>query len=89
VLRYDALAEHASPPEMRELFRQERLGLYVLGVLLALLAYVPLVGLIAPVLFGLAFTHYLLGRLDRLREKPVDGGVVRPRRRGLSGPSGQ
>ena len=39
-------------------------ALYVLGLLLALLAYVPLVGFVAPVVFGLAFIRYLLGALE-------------------------
>src|SRR5207237_7576585 len=61
LLRYDALAEHADADEMRRIFRARRGALYLLGVLLALVAYVPLVGFFAPVLFGLAFIHYLLG----------------------------
>ncbi len=75
VLRYDALAEHADAAEMRAIFRARRGLLVGLGVLLALLAYVPLVGFIAPVLFGLAFTHYLLGELQALRAAPIEGGV--------------
>jgi hypothetical protein len=67
LLRYDALAEHADRQEMSRLFRERRLGLYILGLLLALAAYVPLVGLIAPVAFGLAYIRYLLGALERLR----------------------
>jgi hypothetical protein len=67
LLRYDALAEHASREEMAAVFRERRLGLYLLGVLLALVAYVPFVGLIAPVWFGLAFIHYLLAALERRR----------------------
>jgi len=63
LLRYDALAEHADADEMRRIFRGRRGALYVLGVLLALVAYVPLVGFFAPVLFGLAFIHYLLSTL--------------------------
>jgi hypothetical protein len=63
LLRYDALAEHADPIEMKLMFREQRGALYALGLLLALVAYVPLVGFFAPVLFGLAFTHYLLGAL--------------------------
>jgi hypothetical protein len=63
LLRYDALAEHADREEMARLFRIQRADLYVLGVLLALVAYVPIVGLFAPVLFGLAFIHYLLSAL--------------------------
>ena len=63
LLRYDALAEHADGDEMRRIFRARRGSLYLLGVLLALAAYVPIVGFFAPVLFSLAFIHYLLGAL--------------------------
>lgn len=63
LLRYDALAEHAAREEMGRVFRTQRGALYLLGALLALIAYVPLIGLIAPVWFGLAFIHYLLGAL--------------------------
>lgn len=67
LLRYDALAEHADAGEMARIFRERRFGLYALGVLLALAAYVPLVGLIAPVIFGLAYIRYLLGALHSSR----------------------
>lgn len=63
LLRYDALAEHADAGEMAALFRSRRGALYLLGVLLALAAYVPILGFFAPVLFGLAFIHYLLSAL--------------------------
>ena len=67
LLRYDALAEHAEREEMARLFRERRGSLYLLGLLLALAAYVPLLGLLAPVVFGLAFIHYLLGALNSAR----------------------
>ena len=67
LLRYDALAEHADPQEMKRIFAQRRGALYVMGLLLALVAYVPLLGFFAPVLFGLAFIHYLLGALAAAR----------------------
>jgi CysZ protein len=63
LLRYDALAEHADAQEMARLFRRRRGALYLLGLLLALAAYIPIVGFFAPVVFGLAFIHYLLGAL--------------------------
>jgi CysZ protein len=63
LLRYDALAEHADAGEMAQIFRSRRGALYLLGALLALAAYVPILGLFAPVLFGLAFIHYLLSAL--------------------------
>jgi hypothetical protein len=74
VLRYDALAEHADREEMARLFRERRGALLLLGLLLALIAYVPFIGFIAPVVFGLAFIRYLLGALQALRaeHRPVD-----------------
>ncbi len=77
VLRYDALAEHATGDEMQRLFAERRGALFWMGAILALLAYVPLVGFAAPVLFGLAFIHLLLGELQALREAPIEGEAVR------------
>jgi CysZ protein len=71
LLRYDALAEHAERAEMARLFRERRGALLTLGLLLALIAYVPFVGFIAPVVFGLAFIRYLLGALQEMRAAPV------------------
>ena len=67
LLRYDALAEHADRQEMRAVFRERRGHLYLLGLLLALLAYIPVAGFVAPVLFSLAFIRYLLGALAEHR----------------------
>ena len=67
LLRYDALAQHADRAEMARIFRERRGALWILGILLALLAYVPLVGFFGPVVFGLAFIRYLLGALIELR----------------------
>lgn len=73
VLRYDAVAEHASGEEMRALFSANRGSLFVLGALLAVLAYVPPLGFLAPVLSGLAFIHFLLADLERKRTAPIEG----------------
>lgn len=67
VLRYDALAEHADAAEMQRVCAGRRGNLYLLGLVLALMAYVPLIGFFAPVLFGLSFIHYLLGELQAMR----------------------
>jgi hypothetical protein len=77
VLRYDALAEHATADEMRAIFAANRNPLYLLGFVLALLAYVPLLGFFAPVLLGLAFIHFLLEQLQVAREAPIEGEAVR------------
>jgi len=81
LLRYDALAEHADAPEMKRIFGRRFGSLYLMGFLLALLAYVPIVGFFAPVLFGLAFIHYLLGALAAYRadeNKSLAGGNAPP-----------
>ena len=72
LLRYDALAEHAERDEMARIFRGRRAALYLLGALLSLVAYVPLLGLLAPVAFGLAFIHYLLGALSQQRGRDIN-----------------
>jgi len=69
MFRYDALAEHASREEFARIKLTSRGDLFLLGILLSLLLYVPLVNLVLPVLSGLAFTHFCLGRLDRARSR--------------------
>lgn len=76
VLRYDALAEHASPEEMRRLFAARWGGLYAMGLILALAAYIPLLGFFAPVLLGLSFIHYLLSALQDERVAPIEGSAL-------------
>jgi hypothetical protein len=77
VLRYDALAEHASADEMRAIFAANRGSLFLLGFVLALVAYVPMFGFFAPVLFGLWFIHFLLEQLQKWRQAPIEGETVR------------
>jgi CysZ protein len=72
LLRYDALAEHADKAEMARIFGERRGALYLLGFLMALLAYVPLVQFLGPVVFGLAFIHYLLGALSQQRGRDIN-----------------
>lgn len=67
LFRYDALAEHASREEYVELVKENRAALFGLGLVLAPLYYVPLVNLAAPVVSGLAFTHFCLALLARQR----------------------
>jgi hypothetical protein len=69
LFRYDALAEHASREEYAEIVKRNKNRLYVLGLVLAPLYYVPLVNLAAPVLSGLVFTHFCLGALVALRQQ--------------------
>lgn len=64
---YDALSQHASETEWEEIRRQHKLPLFMLGLTMALLAHVPLLGLLAPALAALAFVHYGLEALRRVR----------------------
>ncbi len=66
LLRYDAVAEHADRAEMKALFRERRGALYVLGLVMAIGAFVPLAGFLVPVAFGLGYIHYLLGALQKI-----------------------
>ena len=67
LFRYDALAEHASREEFVQLVRRNRGALFALGLMLAPLYYVPVVNLAAPVVSGLAFTHFCLALLAHSR----------------------
>ncbi len=71
MFRYDALAEHASAGEYHAVVQAAGGRLYALGLALAVLYYVPLVNLLAPILSALAFTHLCLGELARLRAAGV------------------
>ena len=68
LFRYDAIAEHASAPEMATLFKSDRSGWWGLGLLTGLVQFVPVLNLLGPVYAALAFIHYGLARLERLRE---------------------
>lgn len=65
--RYDALMEHADAEELRTVVVRERNGLWMVGVISGLLAYVPVLNLLVPAYSGLTFVHYCLGGLRRLR----------------------
>jgi hypothetical protein len=77
VFRYDALAEHGSAAEIAETIRRSSGEMFLLGVALALIGHVPLVGLVMPVYGGLAFIHYGLDRLGELRAEPIEGTATR------------
>ena len=69
LFRYDALAEHATRAEYRSIVTRRKWRLYALGLLLAVLYYVPFVNLIAPAFSGLAFTHFCLRELEVVRAR--------------------
>lgn len=65
---YDALMLHADEEELKRLREVQRAPMLLLGGAGAMLAYVPLLNLVAPALAGLSFVHYLLDVLRRDRD---------------------
>lgn len=66
---YDALMFHADKAELQRLRDDWRPQMLLLGGGSALLAYVPVINLVAPAFAGLAFAHYMLETLRRHRLK--------------------
>ena len=64
---YDALSLHATPDEWKAIRRAHKLPLFMLGLTMALLAHVPVLGLLVPALAALSFVHYGLEALRRSR----------------------
>lgn len=65
--RYDALMQHADRDEYRKLVAAHRRKLMLVGLGAGALNYVPLLNLFAPAFAGLAFVHYCLEGLRRMR----------------------
>ncbi len=74
---YDALSLHATPEEWRILRRERHGDLFILGLIMAVLAHVPLVGLLVPAFAALAYVHYSLEALRRTRGDGVIVGEAR------------
>ena len=68
---YDALSLHATREEWLHLRRQRANVLIWLGLVMALLTHVPLLGLFAPSLAALAYIHFCLEALRRLRQGAI------------------
>jgi CysZ protein len=62
---YDALTVHATDDEWRALAPPARLAAAAARRHLALLAHIPILGLLTPTLAALAYTHYCLEALRR------------------------
>ena len=64
---YDALSMHATDAEWQSLRAQGKGPMFMLGLCMALLAHVPVIGLLVPALAALSFVHYGLEALRRSR----------------------
>ena len=69
LFRYDALADHASAEEYEQVIERATVKLYLLGALVGLLQFVPLLNLFSPIYVGLAFIHLCLAELRQLRQR--------------------
>ncbi len=74
---YDALSLHATEGEWRRIRTDCRRGLFLIGLIMAILVYVPFLGLLAPALTALVFIHYCLEALRRMRGDAVVTGEAR------------
>ena len=64
---YDALSMHATEVEWQTLRGQHKGSMFMLGLTMALLAHIPIIGLLVPALAALSFVHYGLETLRRSR----------------------
>ena len=67
LFRYDALMEHASSAEFQAIKTRSHSGLLGLGAVLGFAHYVPILNFFTPIYIGLAYIHYCLDQLRRLR----------------------
>ena len=79
MFRYDALVGHASSEERATLFSRHGKAFFAIGTIVSLLNFVPPLFFLVPILGGLAFTHYGLRALERLRAERGESarGAVR------------
>lgn len=71
---FDALAEHASPAERKTILKRQRGAFFLAGLVGALVAFVPILNLLAPAFTALSFVHLGLTALRRARREK--GGIL-------------
>jgi hypothetical protein len=76
MFRYDALVAHASAEERTTLFARHGKSFFAIGTIVSLLNFVPPLFFLVPILGGLAFTHFGLHALDRLRAERGEVALV-------------
>ncbi|MEK7791917.1 MAG: EI24 domain-containing protein [Pseudomonadota bacterium] len=67
LFRYDAISEHANKNEIKRLLTSNRASLWLLGLLTGFLQFLPFINFFAPIITALAFIHYELARLKKIR----------------------
>lgn len=69
---YEALSAHATREEWRRIRQEHSQPLLIIGLALAILSPIPLVGLLAPGFGAFVYGHFALGALARLRAGSAD-----------------
>lgn len=64
---YDALMDHASREEFEQIKARANGRLFGLGAILGFAHYIPILNFFTPIYIGLAYIHFCLGELQRLR----------------------
>ena len=64
---YDALMDHASREEFKQIQMRKQGGLFGLGAILGFAHYIPILNFFTPIYIGLAYVHFCLNQLQRLR----------------------
>ena len=65
---YDALMDHASAEEFAQIKARDSGRLLSLGAVLGFVHYIPILNFFTPIYIGLAYIHFCLTALQRLRE---------------------
>ncbi len=77
VMRFDALATHATKQEMKLIKKKDSTSAWLIGLVCAFLSFIPPILLIMPVMSALAFTrHYLISLREVRSDRVVDVEVI-------------
>lgn len=76
VMRFDALADHASIQEIEQIRQNDSTSAWLIGLVCAFLSFIPPILLIMPVMSALAFTRYYLEALENQRKFESTRGVL-------------
>ena len=77
VMRFDALAGHATKLELKEIKKRDSTSAWLIGLVCAFLSFIPPILLIMPVMSALAFTRHYMGALAQVRQdKVIDGPLI-------------
>lgn len=68
VMRFDAMADHATSKEIKLMKRRDSSSAWMIGLVCAFLSLIPPILLIMPVMSALAFTRFYMQQLDELRQ---------------------